>query len=49
MYTYLMLPAAVRAEVPALALERRERGERRPSRSARTDRRASGLHHTAIN
>ena len=29
MYTYLMLPAAVRAEVPAVALERRERRERR--------------------
>ncbi|HEY3409513.1 MAG TPA: hypothetical protein VGK53_15185 [Propionicimonas sp.] len=32
MYTYLMLPAAVRAEVPAVALERRERRERRGRR-----------------
>jgi hypothetical protein len=29
MYTYLMLPGAVRAEVPALANERRERRQRR--------------------
>jgi hypothetical protein len=29
MYTYLMLPAAVRAEVPAVAMERRERREQR--------------------
>jgi hypothetical protein len=34
MYTYLMLPGAVRAEVPALANERRERRERRQRRSA---------------
>jgi hypothetical protein len=33
MYTYLMLPGAVRAEVPALAAERRERRERRQRRS----------------
>jgi hypothetical protein len=29
MYTYLMLPAAVRAEVPAVAAERRERRQQR--------------------
>ena len=34
MYTYLMLPAAVRAEVPAVAAERRERRERRARRPA---------------
>ena len=34
MYTYLMLPAAVRAEVPAVAAERRERRERRAHRPA---------------
>ena len=34
MYTYLMLPGAVRADVPALTAERRERRERRQRRSA---------------
>lgn len=35
MYTFLMLPAAVRAEVPATAAERRSRRERRDGRSHR--------------
>ena len=37
MYTYLMLPAEVRAEVPAIAAERRDRrrrGSRGPAQAA---------------
>lgn len=37
MYTYLMLPAAVRAEVPAVAAARRDRRERHARHSLHTD------------